>query len=188
MSAVFTPTRYKLSVDDYHKLGEAGILSEDSRIELIEGDLIEMAPIGGPHMRCLNRLTRLLVTAVGDLAVVSVQNPVMLPPRSEPQPDIALLRPGIDSAEARVPFAADVLLIVEVADSTLSYDSRIKLPLYAQAGIVETWIVDVHGQRIESFHAPSASAYSRSATYARGASISPLELPAVSIRVDDLFG
>jgi Uma2 family endonuclease len=85
MSAVFTPTRHKLSVDDYHKLGEAGILNEDSRVELIEGELIDMAPIGPPHMMAVNRLTRLLVRAVGDLGIVSIRNPVTLPPHSEPQ-------------------------------------------------------------------------------------------------------
>ena len=128
MSAVFTPKRYKLSIEDYHKLGEAGILDEDSRVELIEGDLIEMAPIGVPHMRCVNRLTRILVNAVGDAAIVSTQNPVTLPPLSEPQPDFALLKPSAEDA-CRVPHPEDVLLIVEVADTTLAYDRRTKLPL-----------------------------------------------------------
>jgi len=91
MSAVFTPTRYKLSVEDYHRLGKAGVLTEDSRVELIDGELMQMAPIRGPHMQVVNRLNRLLVTAVGDLGVVSIQNPVALPPHSEPQPDIAIL-------------------------------------------------------------------------------------------------
>lgn len=189
MSAVFTPTRYKLSVEDYHKLGEAGILDEDSRVELIEGDLIEMAPIGAAHMRCLNRLTRLFFIAVGDLAVVSVQNPVTLPLRSEPQPDITLLKPGFDSAEPpRTPLPQDVLLLVEVADTTLSYDRRTKLPLYARAGIVETWIVDLRAQSIESFRAPSADGYAQRQVYAKGSSISPAQLPAISIRLDELFG
>jgi Uma2 family endonuclease len=187
MSAVFTPSRYKLSIEDYHKLGAAGILDEDSRIELIEGDLIEMAPIGISHMRCVNRLTRLLVSAVGDAAVVSVQNPVTLPPRSEPQPDFALLRPGADNAD-HVPYPADVLLIVEVADTTLSYDRRTKLPLYARAGIVEVWIVDVQGRTIEAFFSPTESGYVQSALYRKGASISPAQLPAVSIPLDDIFG
>lgn len=187
MSAVFTPSRYKLSIEDYHKLGEAGILDEDSRVELIEGDLIEMAPIGVPHMRCVNRLNRLLVSAVGDAAVVSVQNPVTLPPRSEPQPDFALLKPGADSAD-HVPYPADVLLIVEVADTTLTYDRRTKLPLYARAGIVEVWIVDVQGQTIEAFGSPTESGYAQSALYRKDASIFPAHLPAVSIRLHDIFG
>lgn len=102
MSAVFTPTRYKLSVDDYHKLGEAGILNEDSRVELIEGELIEMAPIGGPHMGIVNRLTRLLVLALGDSGEVSVQNPVRLSRHSEPQPDFAILKPRSGDAASMV--------------------------------------------------------------------------------------
>jgi len=130
MSAVFTPTRYKWSVEDYHKLGETGILGEDSRVELIKGDLIETAPIGPAHMRCLNRLTRMFFIAAGDLAIVSVQNPVTLPLRSEPQPDITLLKPGFDSAKPpRTPLPQDVLLLVEVADTTLAYDRRTELPL-----------------------------------------------------------
>lgn len=186
MSAVYTPARYKLSIEDYHKLGEAGILDEDSRVELIEGDLIEMAPIGIPHMRCVNRLTRILVTAAGESAVVSVQNPVALPPRSEPQPDFALLKPTAENAE-RVPHPEDVLLVVEVADTTLAYDRKTKLPLYARAGIVEVWIVDVQSQTIETFRSPGPSGYAQTAHYRRGASVSPAQLPEISVRVDDIF-
>ena len=186
MSAVFTPRRYKLSIEDYHKLGDAGILDEDSRVELIEGDLIEMAPIGVPHMRCVNRLNRMLVTAVGDAAIVSTQNPVTLPPRSEPQPDFALLKPSADGA-GRVPHPDDVLLIVEVADTTLAYDRRTKLPLYAKAGIVEVWIVDVNREAIVSFRSSGKEGCAASTVYRRGRSISPVRLPAVAIRVDDIF-
>ena len=186
MSAVFTPSRYKLSIEDYHKLGAAGILGEDSRVELIEGDLIEMAPIGITHMRCVNRLNRLLMQAVGDAAIVSVQNPVTLPPRSEPQPDVALLKPAADQAD-HVPHPADVLLIVEVADTTLNYDRRTKLPLYARAGIVEVWIVDVQGQTIETFSAPTDTGYARTAVHRRADTVTPIQVPAASIRLDDLF-
>ena len=186
MSAVFIPKRYKLSIEDYHKLGAAGILDEDSRVELIEGDLIEMAPIGVPHMRCVNRLARMLFAAVGDAAIVSTQNPVTLPPRSEPQPDFALLKPSWEYA-GRVPHPEDVLLIVEVADTTLAYDRRTKLPLYARSGIVEVWIVDVNAETIESFRSPGESGYAERTLYRRDGIVSPAQLPAVSIRVDDIF-
>jgi len=186
MSAVFTPKRYKLSIEDYHKLGKAGILDEDSRVELIEGDLIEMAPIGVLHMRCVNRLTRMLVNAVGDAAIVSTQNPVTLPPRSEPQPDFALLKPSAEGA-CRLPHPEDVLLIVEVADTTLAYDRRTKLPLYAKAGIVEVWIVDVNSETIESFRSPSEAGYAQRMSYGRDSSIRPAQLPTASIRIDDIF-
>ena len=186
MSAVFIPKRYKLSIEDYHKLGEVGILDEDSRVELIEGDLIEMAPIGVPHMRCVNRLNRMLVAAVGEAAIVSTQNPVTLPPRSEPQPDFALLKPSAENA-GRVPHPEDVLLVVEVADTTLAYDRRTKLPLYAKSGIVEVWIVDVNAETIEAYRVPGEAGYARKTVYGREASISPAQLPVVSIRVDDIF-
>jgi Uma2 family endonuclease len=186
MSAVFTPTRYKLSIEDYHKLGEAGILNEDSRVELIEGELIEMAPIGVAHMRSVNRLNRLLINAVGNAAVVSVQNPVILPPRSEPQPDFALLKPGAENA-AHVPHPDDVLLIIEVADTTLSYDRKTKLPLYARAGIAEAWIVDVQAQTVEAYRSPGESGYAESVVHRRGESAAPALLPAAVIEIDAIF-
>src|SRR5438094_271220 len=185
MSAVFTPTRHKLSVEDYHKLGDVGILTEDSRVELIDGELIEMAPIGGPHMWVVNRLTRLLVLAVGDLGVVSVQNPVTLPPHSEPQPDIAILKPGADSTASRVPNSADVLLLIEVADTTLAYDRTTKLKLYAKAGIAEAWIVNLQSRCVEVYREPSADGYSRTIELRPNDVASPLALPTVKFTVAD---
>lgn len=188
MSAVFTPIRHKLSVEDYHKLGEVGVLTEDSRVELIEGDLIDMAPIGGPHMRLVNRLTRLLVPAVGDLGVISIQNPVTLPPRSEPQPDVAILKPGMDSDAAVVPGPDDVLLLIEVADTTLFYDRNTKLKLYASAGIVESWIVNLPSRCVEVYRELTADGYSRKLELGSGDTISPLALPTVKVAVADIFG
>lgn len=188
MSAVFTPIRHKLSVDDYHKLGEVGILTEDSRVELIEGELIDMAPIGGPHMHLVNRLTRLLVPAVGDLGVVSIQNPVTLPPDTEPQPDVTILKPVAAGAAAVVPGPDDVLLLIEVADTTLSYDRNIKLKLYARAGIEESWIVNLQSRCIEVYREPTAHGYSRKIELGPGDTISPLALPTVKVVVADLFG
>jgi Uma2 family endonuclease len=187
MSAVFTPTRHKLSVEDYHKLGEAGILSEDSRVELIEGELIDMAPIGGPHMGLVNRLTRLLVPAVGDLGVVSIQNPVTLPPDSEPQPDVAILKPGADSAGSTVPLPDEVLLLIEVADTTIAYDRNTKLKLYAKAGVVEVWIVNVQSKCVEVYRQPTISGYLRKLDVGLGDSVSPLSLPMVELRVANIF-
>ena len=188
MSAVFTPTRHKLSVDDYHKLGEAGILDEDSRVELIEGELIDMAPIGASHMLAVNRLTRLLVRAVGDLGLVSIQNPVTLPPHSEPQPDIAVLRPRMDSRDAGLPGPADVLLLIEVADTTLAYDRGTKLRLYARAGIVECWLVNLQSGSLEVHRGPTPQGYSRTTELRPGAVVSPLTLPTVEIEVSAILG
>jgi Uma2 family endonuclease len=183
-AAVYVPSRVKLSVDDFHKLGDAGILTSDSRVELIEGDLIEMAPIGGAHIGLVNRLTRVLVTAIGDLGIVSIQNPVALPPRSEPQPDIAVLRPGNDGVSAVVPQAKDVLLLI--ADSTLAYDRDTKVPLYARAGIPEVWVVDVDARRIAVHRGPAPTGYSSVIEVSAGDLAMEL-LPQVSIRVDALF-
>lgn len=151
MSAVFTPTRHELSVEDCHKLSEAGILHEDSRVELIDGELMDLAPIGAAHMRIVNRLTRLLVLAVGDLGVVSIRNPITLPPHFEPQPDVVILSPGSDRPGCPVPGAEDVLLVVEVVDTTVAYDRNTTLRLYAEA-----WIVNVPAQRIEVYRDPVA--------------------------------
>ena len=133
MSATFAPTRHKLSVEDYHKLGDAGVLTEDSRVELVDGELIDMAPIGSLHASVVSTLSMFFARHVGDRAIVSTQNPVILPPDSEPQPDIALLKPSADRYRNALPTASDVLLIIEVADTTLDYDRTIKLPRYAAA-------------------------------------------------------
>jgi Uma2 family endonuclease len=137
-------------------------------------------------VHCVNQLNRLFASAVGDSAIVSVQNPVILPPRSEPQPDFVLMKPSAHAAR-RVPHPEDVLLIVEVSDTTLAYDRRAKLPLYAKSGIPEVWIVDVNSETIESYRAPGKAGYAESTLYRRDSSISPAQLPAVSIRIDDIF-
>src|SRR5215204_7706797 len=134
-------------------MGEAGILHEDDRVELIEGEIVEMAAIGTRHFSCVNRLTRMLVMGVGDAAVVSVQNPVRLNEHTEPQPDITVIRPR-DYTES-LPLPEDVLLLIEVSDTTLVYDRKVKLPLYARAGIREVWIVDLAGEVIERHTGPS---------------------------------
>lgn len=188
MSAVLTPTRHKLSVEDYHRLGEAGILGEDSRVELIEGDLIDMVPIGGTHMGVVNRLTRLLVLGVRDLGEVSVQNPVRLSRYSEPQPDFAILRPRAGDAASAVPGVADVLLLIEVADTTLTYDRGTKLALYARSGIAEVWIVNLQAKCVEVYRQPAADGYGTRLDVARDGRVTPIALPAVSIPAGEIFG
>ena len=187
MSAILAPTRHKLSVEDYHKLGDAGVLSEDSRVELIEGELIDMAPIGASHVWVVNRLTKLLVSAVGDLGIVSVQNPVTLPPHSEPQPDFAILRPGADSASAGLPKADDVLLLIEVADTTLAYDRSTKLQLYARHGIREVWIVNLPDRLLEMYREPKDGAYRVKLERLANESASPAVLPTVKVGLTELL-
>ena len=187
MSEVFTPTRYKWTVDDYHKLGEAGILTEDSRVELIEGELIEMAPIHGPHMGTVNRLNKMLVLAVGDHAVVSVQNPVTLPPYSEPQPDFTILRLGAGMPASGVPHCDDVLLLIEVADTTVRYDRSTKLKLYAKEGIAEYWIVNLQRGCIEVYRDRTTDGYSVSTELWPGDFASPQALTTVKLDVAAIF-
>lgn len=134
-----------------------GIFGEDARVELIGGEIVEMSPIGGRHARCVNRITRLLIVALGERAEVSPQNPVELDDRSEPQPDLAVLRP--EPAADTTPRAGDVFLVVEVADTSLAFDRDVKAPLYARAGIPTLWIVDLPDRRVEVHTDPSPTGY-----------------------------
>ena len=137
-NAAVAPARHRLTVHDYHRMADAGIFGKDDRIELIDGDLVDMAPIGQGHAAVVARLTRALFMACADRAIVWPQNPIRLDQSSEPQPDVTVLRHRADFyADGERPGPADVLLLVEVADSSLRYDRTVKLPLYARAGIAE---------------------------------------------------
>ena len=133
-----TEVRKRLfTVDEYHRMGEAGIIHEDDRVELIDGEIIQMSAIGHRHMVCVNRANTLFIQAFGKRAVVSPQNPVRLSDWTEPQPDVVVFKPRADFYAKKKPVPADVLFTVEVADTTLAYDRNIKLPQYAAAGIPE---------------------------------------------------
>jgi Uma2 family endonuclease len=187
MGAPLTVPRRLLTVDQYHKMGEAGVLGEDDRVELIDGELIEMAAIGSKHMARVNRLSRLLTRAVGDRAIVSVQNPISLPPHNEPQPDIALLRPRSDDYAAQLPSAQDVLLVIEVADTTLAYDRDVKLGIYARHAIPEVWLADAQDETVSIYLDPSATGYRRLLTAQRSDTISPALLPGIDVRLPGLW-
>ena len=178
-------TRWRFTVHDYHRMGEAGILHEDDRVELIDGELVEMTAIGTRHFSCVNRLNRLLVMNVGDEAIVSVQNPVRLNEYNEPQPDLAVIRPR-DYRES-LPEPDDVLLLIEVSDTTLAYDRGVKLPLYVRAGIREVWIVDLPGETIERYTAPSANGYRRVEQMRRGQTLESTSLPGLAPSVDEVL-
>jgi Uma2 family endonuclease len=179
-------TRRRFTVHDYHRMGEAGILHEDDRVELIEGEIVEMAAIGTRHFSCVNRLTRLLVVNVGDEAIVSVQNPVRLNEHTEPQSDLAVIRPR-DYRES-LPMPEDLLLLIEVSDTTLAYDRGIKLPLYARAGIREVWIVDLPHETIERYTDPSTDGYRRVEQTRRGQTLESIALPGLTPGVDEVLG
>ncbi len=178
--------RRRFTVHDYHRMAEAGILHEDDRVELIEGDLIEMPAIGTRHFACVNGLTRLLVREVGDEAIVSVQNPVRLDEHWEPQPDLAIIRPR-DYRDS-LPTPEDVLLLIEVSDTTLAYDRGTKLPKYALAGIGEVWIVDLPGEAVERHTEPSGDGYGLVRRVRRGESLRSEALPALAVPVGAVLG
>lgn len=187
MSDLATLTHYKLSIEEYHKLAEVGILNEDSRVELIEGELIEMSPIDPPHSWMINKLNRLLVNQVGNQAVVSVQNSVRLPPNSEPQPDFVLLREHMANNKTRIAGPEDVLLVIEVADSTLAYDRGVKQRLYAKARIPIFWIVNVSDENIETYRGPEGTGYREKTIYRKGDVLTFPEIASLKIDVEDLF-
>lgn len=143
--------RRRFTVDEYERMAEAGILGKDDRVELVEGEIVEMAPIGPPHGGSVNRLTHRFTSLLRDRVIVSMQNPVRLGTFSEPQPDLTLLRPRPDFYEKSHPEPDDVLLLVEVASSTVSYDRSIKLPLYAKWGVVQVWLVNLDVSVIEVY-------------------------------------
>ena len=181
-------TRRPLTVAEYHRMGDAGILTEDDRVELIEGELIALSPIGSEHSGTANTLTRLLVMAVGDRGVVAVGNPVQLDDLTEPQPDFAVLKPRPDDYRSGTPRAADVLLIIEVADSSLAYDRTIKRALYARHGIPEVWIINLRAGDVEVCRAPAGDAYASVAVVRRDGVLEPERLPGVSLPVATLVG
>ena len=180
----------RFTVGDYHRMAEAGILSEDDRVELIEGEIIEMAPIGGRHVGLVHRLTHLFVRRFGDAAIVSVQNPVRLNDRTEPQPDLMLLRPRPDfyAVAGLLPTPQDVLLLVEVADTRVEVDRRVKMPLYARSGIQEVWLVDVEQESITVFRDPTPGGYRTSWTVQRRGSLAPLAFPDQELAATDILG
>jgi Uma2 family endonuclease len=180
--------RRYFTVDEYHRMAEAGIFSETDRIELIEGEVLRMSPIGSLHASCVKRLNKLLGQLVGQNAIISVQDPVQLDDFSEPEPDIALLRPRDDFYAQSHPQAADVLLIIEIADTSVDYDRNIKLPTYARSGIPEVLIANLPAETVEAYSAPGNGSYQRTRLYRRGESFSPEMLSGITIKIKDILG
>lgn len=181
------PRRHRLTVADYYRMGEIGIFAPDARVELIDGEIIDMPPIGSPHAGKVNLLVKLLAQAVGDHAVLLVQNPVVLGDHSSPQPDLALARPQADFYVSRHPQSGDLILVVEVADSSLRFDRDDKVPLYARHGIPEVWLVDLKAKRLVRYRNPAQGAY---ASVDQPDLASPLEvaaLPETRLELGGLF-
>jgi Uma2 family endonuclease len=179
--------RHKLDVSQYHRMGETGVFEGNERVELIEGEIVEMAPVGSGHAGTTNKLTELLVVAARGRAVVAVGNSVRLDRYNEPQPNFALLEPRADFYRGSVPTPSDVLLLVEVADSSLRFDRAVKLPLYARYGIPELWIVDLQHDTIEVCREPRGDGYAVVSRAAPGEVLEPALLPGVRLAVADIL-
>ena len=181
------PHRYRLTIADYHQLGELSVFNENSRVELIDGELVAMPPIGEQHASKTRRINQLFSRLAGESAIVDVQNPVALDAHSEPQPDIALLKPRADFYEHSHPRPDDVLLLIEVSDSTLRYDREVKVPHYAKAGVLEVWILDIAHQRLEIYRRPSAEGYRQILYPELQEQVAPVLLPELVFSVEQLF-
>ena len=178
---------HRFTVHDFHRMAQAGIFSEDDRVELLDGEIIEMTPIGSRHAACVARLDQLFNLRLGTAAIVWVQNPIKIDDRTEPQPDVVLLRPRPDFYAQDHPGPDDVLLLIEVSDTTLEIDREVKLPLYARAGIREVWIVDLTGRTVQVYRQPSLQGY-RTSSQARGVEqLTPEALPHLAISASDIL-
>ena len=179
--------RRLFDVDEYYAMAAAGILSEDDRVELLDGEIVFMAPIGSRHASVVARLTHLFAALVGNRAVVWVQNPVRLDSSTEPQPDLMLLKPQDDYYSQGHPEPEDVLLLIEVSDTTVESDRGVKLPLYARSGIREVWIVDLPAQTSEVYTEPTGSVYGKSRVVGIGGELAPEALEDVSLAVKQIL-
>jgi Uma2 family endonuclease len=180
--------RYRFDVDDYYRMAEAGILGPKERVELIEGEIVDMAPIGSPHAGTTDLLTSLVARAVADgLVFVRVQGPLRLDAHNEPQPDLMLLRPRADRYRQGHPAATDVLLLVEVADSSLAFDRGPKLALYACHGVPEVWLVDLPGRAVEICREPGPQGYAERRRVTEGAT-TPTLVPGLAVDLAALLG
>ena len=177
----------KFTVEEYYRMAEAGILHPDERLELICGEIVLMAPIGKPHAVGLRRVDRVLQRALEGVAIVSAQNPIHLGPYSEPEPVVAVLRLKVDEYLSEHPEPGDILLVVEIADTTLSQDKQVKTLLYAQASIPETWIMNLVDDCIETSTGPGPEGYANHTIYRRGDRIALSTLPEADFAVEDLL-
>ena len=182
------PAARRFSVDEYHRMAEAGILGEDDRVELLEGEIVEMAPIGNRHATCVRKLLAFFAEKLRGRAIVDVQDPVRLDERSEPQPDVTLLAWREDWYAAAHPGPGDALLVVEVADTSAAWDLRRKVPLYARAGVAEVWVVDLAAGAVHIYRAPAGGAYAEVGRLGPGDVLAPAAFPDAAVDVAFLLG
>ncbi len=175
------PRRHRITVDEYHRMAEVGLLAPDARVELIDGEIIDMAPIGDPHRAVVAYLDRLFSRAIGDRGIILVQSSIRLDRRSEPQPDLSLLAPREDFYRHRTPGPDDTFLVIEVSDTTARYDRKVKVPLYARRKIHEVWLVDLSKDQMTFFRSLADGTYT-DVTSTSAPGITPIQgLPGVTV-------
>ena len=186
MSTV-NPTKHLTNLDEWRRLGEANIFPPESRIELINGEIIEMAPIGSNHAGHLKSINKLFTKLVPDNLFTSVQDPLQLGDLSEPEPDFMLLKPDFDGYKTRHPVADDVLLLIEVADTSLAYDQNQKLRLYALHNVPEYWLLNLIDNCLEVYRKPKGEVFAEKTTLYNGDNITLSQLPEITIQADDIL-
>ena len=187
MSTAFTPTRTRISTNRYQKMVATGVLTKYDRIELIEGEMLDVAPIDKKHSAITSKLHELFVLAVSRSATIVGGGPVNLGEFSEPQPDLMLLTRREDFYSGKIPEARDVLSLIEVSDSSLAFDQSVKLSLYARYGVREYWVIDVEGRCVVTYRDPVASGYSRKVEFTTRDIVTPEAFPDVTLRVGEIF-
>jgi len=180
--------KHCFSVSEYERMGQTGVLAEDVRVELIEGEIIEMSPVGSRHAACVDVLARILGRQVEESAIVRVQSPIVLDDFSEPQPDVALLKFRQDFYRNAHPTPEDVLMVIEVADTTLEYDRHVKIPLYARARTPEALICNLPDEQLEHYAQPEAGRYQVTRILKRGDRFESTNVPGVVLDVDVILG
>ncbi len=183
-----TVKRYRFTVDQYHRMGKAGIFHPECRVELINGEIFEMSPIDPGHSGVVDWLTYQFIIRLGERANVHIQNPTIVDRHSEPQPDLMLLKPRDDFYRRAHPTPEDTLLAVEVANTSLSHDRRRKLPLYARTGVVEVWIVNRRADAVDVFRDPSPDGYPDQSRRGRGEHAAPAAFRDLHLSVGDILG
>ncbi len=185
--ATATTRKHLINIAEWRKLGDANIFRPDSRLELLGGEIFELALIGPNHASRVKRLIKLFSSLIADRAIVAVQDPVQLGEFSEPQPDLMLLRPAVDFYERKHPAPADVFLLVEVADNSIEFDRNQKLALYAAHGIPEYWLLNLNNQCLEVYRDPHGQSYANKSVLLRGGSVSLLQLTDITIELNDIL-
>jgi Uma2 family endonuclease len=184
---MLAPTKHRFNVKEYYRMAETGVLQPDARVELLNGEIIDRSPIGPFHGGVTNYLIEIFTAASKSRWMTSVQNPVRLDDHSEPQPDLVLLKPSPDFYRRQHPQPADVYLLIEVADSSLTTDREAKLPVYGRAGIAEVWIVNLIDQTVEVYREPHFTGYGSKTILRAGGQAKPQAFPDVAVDVAELL-